>query len=236
MTIDFKGYAEQAIREAWEHGPPQPDESEPVCQTCGGAWYVRREIVQTDNDRQYHAVPCPSCNLPLEERLAKAGVTKGWATWNNTEATAEALAALAQLHAGVRWSVTLKGGYGIGKTHLAMACAESFVRDGKSAKVVNVPEFLGELRKAIDEQDDSIDLKRERFNLCDLLVLDDYGAERRSDWTTEQLYMVVDERYRRQAPLIVTTNVALTDKRVMSRLGPGLVEIKSADMRKVYER
>ncbi len=40
----------------------------------------------------------------------------------------------------------------------------------------------------------------------DLLVLDDMGAEKTSDWTKEILFNIIDYRYNEQLPMIVTTN------------------------------
>ena len=42
-----------------------------------------------------------------------------------------------------------------------------------------------------------------------LLIIDDFGIERETDYTLEQIYNIVDSRYRNQRPLIVTTNLAL---------------------------
>lgn len=57
-----------------------------------------------------------------------------------------------------------------------------------------------------------------------LLVIDDLGAEKASEWTQERLYSVIDERYSRRMPLIVTGNLPpskvadQTGERVASRL------------------
>ena len=96
--------------------------------------------------------------------------------------------------------------------------------------MVNVPDFLSALRKAIDEKDTSIDLRREGYQRVGLLVLDDLGAERTTEWTEEQLFQVIDARYRGKLPLVVTSNAAdgQIDPRVLSRLRPGEIVIKGA--------
>ena len=43
----------------------------------------------------------------------------------------------------------------------------------------------------------------------DLLILDDLGVERNTSYATEQMFQVVDRRYRSCKPLIVTTNLTL---------------------------
>ena len=42
-----------------------------------------------------------------------------------------------------------------------------------------------------------------------LLILDDYGAERTTDFALEIMYSIIDERYRAKKPMIVTTNLSL---------------------------
>lgn len=42
-----------------------------------------------------------------------------------------------------------------------------------------------------------------------LLILDDFGMERGTEYGLEQVYNVIDSRYRSQKPLIVTTNLTL---------------------------
>lgn len=43
----------------------------------------------------------------------------------------------------------------------------------------------------------------------DLLILDDLGVERNTSYAMEQMFQVVDRRYRSCKPLIVTTNLSL---------------------------
>lgn len=44
---------------------------------------------------------------------------------------------------------------------------------------------------------------------CDLLILDDFGMERQTDYAREQVFNLIDGRYLAQRPLIVTTNLSL---------------------------
>ena len=47
------------------------------------------------------------------------------------------------------------------------------------------------------------------LNAYDLLILDDLGAERGTEYALEQVFAVIDARYRSRKPLIVTTNLTL---------------------------
>ena len=49
------------------------------------------------------------------------------------------------------------------------------------------------------------------FAATPLLILDDFGMERGTEYGLEQVYSVIDSRYRSGKPLIVTTNLTLDD-------------------------
>lgn len=62
---------------------------------------------------------------------------------------------------------------------------------------------------------------------CDLLILDDFGMERRTDYAQEQVFSLIDGRYLARKPLIVTTNLSLqelkhpadmTEQRIFDRI------------------
>lgn len=44
-----------------------------------------------------------------------------------------------------------------------------------------------------------------------LLIIDDFGMERGTEYALEQIYNIVDSRYRSRKPLIVTTNLTLEE-------------------------
>ena len=44
-----------------------------------------------------------------------------------------------------------------------------------------------------------------------LLILDDFGMERQTEYALEQVFNIVDARYRSGQPLIVTTNLSLSE-------------------------
>ena len=46
---------------------------------------------------------------------------------------------------------------------------------------------------------------------CDLLIVDDFGMERRTDYAQEQVYGLINGRYLAKKPMIVTTNLSLND-------------------------
>lgn len=96
----------------------------------------------------------------------------------------------------------LYGGVGVGKTFYASCIANDIARVyGDTVKAISITTALNELRSANDPSGYISDLTS-----YDLLILDDFGAERQTDYINEQLYTITDERYKAQKPLIITSN------------------------------
>jgi DNA replication protein DnaC len=100
------------------------------------------------------------------------------------------------------------GAVGTGKTTLALLVAKAARDAGHSVAVYSMPLLFAELRNTFGE--DSEDTHLALFKrLCevDLLVLDDVGAERQTEWVLEQLYSLVNERWQDERSIVVTSNV-----------------------------
>jgi DNA replication protein DnaC len=100
------------------------------------------------------------------------------------------------------------GTVGTGKTTLALLVARGARDAGRSVAIYSVPLLLAEMRHTFgaDSTDTHLDLFR-RLVAVDLLVLDDLGAERQTEWVLEQLYSLVNERWQDQRSIVVTSNV-----------------------------
>lgn len=100
-------------------------------------------------------------------------------------------------------NLVLTGATGTGKTHAAVAAARVAFDEGAHVEFVPVVELLDRLRPG--GPDGVLD---DLFGV-DVLVLDDLGAERPTDWTLERLYAVVNRRWMEERPTIATTNLDL---------------------------
>lgn len=148
----------------------------------------------------------------------------------------------------------LTGPVGTGKTHAAwMAlirwCAETGTRPrGAEHQETSFPTRIGptvvftRMTDLLDDLRPGDDARR-RVRDCQearLLVLDDVGAEKASEWTQERLYSIIDHRYANCAPLIVTSNLPpgkladQTGERTASRLAEmcQVVPITGTDRRR----
>lgn len=114
-----------------------------------------------------------------------------------------------------------QGSYGSGKTHLAAAIANYRLEQGDSVLFMTVPDLLDHLRATFGPTSEiAYDDLFERVRNVPLLILDDLGAESPTPWAREKLFQLLNHRYMRRLPTVITTNVDLSrlDPRVRSRL------------------
>lgn len=104
----------------------------------------------------------------------------------------------------------LYGRPGLGKTHLAIACLK-LAAHGRGLRGVfyDTRELLRRIRQSYDPVSRTTESERDVVNAvvgADLLVLDDIGAERATEWVEEMLHLIVNARYNGRRPTIFTTN------------------------------
>ena len=99
----------------------------------------------------------------------------------------------------------LWGSVGTGKSYLAGCIANALMEKEISVRMTNFALILNDLAATFEGKNEYIS------NLCryPLLILDDFGMERGTEYGLEQVYHVIDSRYRSRKPLIVTTNLTL---------------------------
>ena len=119
----------------------------------------------------------------------------------------------------------LHGGVGVGKTFAAACIVNALIDKGRPCLMTNFSRILNTLW-GIDEKQAYID----SLNKFDLLVLDDLGIERQSEYVQEQVFNVVDSRYRAKLPLIVTTNLPLKELTSPESVGYGRIYDRLLEM------
>jgi DNA replication protein DnaC len=103
--------------------------------------------------------------------------------------------------------LVLTGPIGTGKTHQAYGALRRIAEAGpKRFEMIatTAPDMYGRLRPGGSEHGTEHELKR-LFRIP-LLLLDDLGTEKLSEWTEEATTRLVNERYNECLPLIITTN------------------------------
>ena len=104
----------------------------------------------------------------------------------------------------------LFGDVGTGKSFAAGCVANALLDQDVPVLMTNFPTILARLSGTFGE--DRADFLASLGDY-DLLIIDDLGAERNTDYAMEQMFSIVDSRYRSGKPLIVTTNLKLNELR-----------------------
>ena len=101
----------------------------------------------------------------------------------------------------------LWGGVGTGKSYFAGCIANALMEQEVAVRMTNFALILNDLTASYEGRNEYI----ARLCRAPLLILDDFGMERGTEYGLEQVYNVIDSRYRSRRPLIVTTNIPLQD-------------------------
>jgi DNA replication protein DnaC len=104
------------------------------------------------------------------------------------------------------------GTVGTGKTHLAAAITMYLLGQGQRVVFGTFGTLLAQLRHTYDGDGSERDVMR-RFMRCPLLVIDDLGKEKVTDWVEQTIYEIVNTRYEDCKSLVITTNLSLTELR-----------------------
>lgn len=102
----------------------------------------------------------------------------------------------------------LYGNVGTGKT-FAACCIGNYLMENL------IPVFGTSIVKILQSKfsmsSDHFDVLMSKINAADLLIIDDLGAERSTEYAVETVYNIIDCRYRVGKPMIVTTNLSLDE-------------------------
>ena len=102
----------------------------------------------------------------------------------------------------------LWGDVGTGKSFFAGCIANALLEKGIPVLMTNFSRILNSLTGMYsDDRNQFID----SLNKYSLLIIDDLGIERGTEFSLEQVFNVIDSRYRSKKPMIVTTNLTLDE-------------------------
>ena len=104
----------------------------------------------------------------------------------------------------------LYGNVGSGKTYIACCIANSIIIEySYSVRMKNFLQILNDLQAGGFTLDRNEYI--EQITNATLLILDDFGIERNTEYALEQIYNVINARYLKAKPTIITTNLNFKD-------------------------
>ena len=186
---------------------------------------------ETRTVTKYIAAPCPDCGrrgmsagASNEIRKRKAGIPKNMAErmrFTTLKDNPEMEHIVRHVQAWAKnptGGVILAGPTGRGKTHLAMAAACDIAEAGIDIVFVESRSMLESLRQGI--ADNAYHKIMSRLKTATVLVLDDFGSERMTDFSEDVFEGVLSHRYELELGFLVTTNLEPSDlsPRLASRM------------------
>jgi DNA replication protein DnaC len=196
-------------------------EGDPLFYTCYDAG-----IPQPDGSVTYRGLTrCFDCDQEEEHRIeltkgARETVArvipplfegKGFADFTVPPGDPHALSAMQAFRFQARAGRSLylwSQGSGCGKSHLAFALAQREIWAGRKVAAIEWTDFLGKLKASWTKRigaptEDQVEGALEGV---DVLILDDVGAGKMSEWAAEKLWGIVNARYIAQRQLVITSN------------------------------
>ncbi len=104
----------------------------------------------------------------------------------------------------------LWGEVGSGKSFIAACIANALLEQGIPVLMTNFSKILNQMGAMYSEERYQYIAS---FSNFPLLIIDDLGIERSTEYVLEQVYAVIDERYKSGLPLIITTNLTIAELR-----------------------
>ena len=113
---------------------------------------------------------------------------------------------------GERRGLLLQGPPGVGKTHLAAAALKKLIERGFGGRFFDYQTLLQRIRDGYNAAAGTSDREAYRTALdAEILVLDDLGAHRATDWVYDTVTAIITHRYNENLATIVTTNLAMPE-------------------------
>lgn len=194
---------------------------EPVCANCGGSGWR-----QVDKGG---VVAVERCECVLSERvgnlldraqippLYRQASFENFATLPDNPVTSRALQTAVTVAASYareypygtkKPGLMFIGDPGTGKTHLAVAVMKRLISRGFECVFFDYQNLLERIRSGYDPAAGSASRETYRTALeCEMLVLDDLGAHRVTDWVEDTVTSLITYRYNNNKPVIATTNL-----------------------------
>jgi DNA replication protein DnaC len=103
-------------------------------------------------------------------------------------------------------SLFITGNVGAGKTHLAASIANYLIENNQRVIFGTLINLLGEIKDSYKSNSETEGIIIDKYSRVPLLIIDDLGKEKPSEWVLEKLFTIINNRYERNLPVVITTN------------------------------
>lgn len=198
-----------------------------VCQPCTSFHTCPKDVkgyqIRLDTSHQFFEVEYVKCSKLIEyEKVANHYIIKNFpnnwvdnrlanVTANNYRAGLIKLST--DLLAGRINNLYIYGTTGLGKSHIAAAICNEFIDiNGGKIAFVNTHDLIEELRALVYDDKAAYTLKIKELENVDLLVFDDIGNEKITEWSKEEvIFGLIDTRLRNNKATVYTSSYSIGD-------------------------
>lgn len=113
------------------------------------------------------------------------------------------------IKSGGTGSLYLHGGIGVGKTYSIHALSKLLYVNGKNIEYYNIIELLNKIKSYFDKDNSQENIKLILQSSNSILILDDLGVEKVTDWTIETMYRLINYRNEEELQTIFISNLTL---------------------------
>jgi DNA replication protein DnaC len=193
--------------------PPADDNDSPSCARCDDTGW---KTVEGSDPRRVVRCECWHARTG-QQRLAGANIPRryrhctiaSFTAYNESlQRAASRARSIADAFPAVQKGLLLEGAPGVGKTHLAVAVLKHIVEvSGARGLFYDTRDLLRVIRSTYNPSTRTTELDvLGPVMTADLLVLDDLGAEKTSEWVEETMNLIVNTRYNERRLTIFTSN------------------------------
>lgn len=186
------------------------------CELCDDTGWKPVEAASGDGIRRVARCDCQREKV-IRDRIASANIPKryqhctiaNFTAYNESlEKAVDRARRVADAFPVVSKGLFLEGQPGVGKTHLAVAVLRQVVHaTGAFGLFYDTRDLLRVIRSTYDPSIRTTELEvLQPVMTADLLVLDDLGAEKTSEWVEETMHLIVNTRYNERRLTLFTSN------------------------------
>jgi len=197
---------------------------------------LREKVLRENKQHQINKIR-QACNVP--ENLLKS---KTFLNFRVNDGNKKAFDTFSVWEPTDTWGIMLQGNAGVGKSHLLYAFMNKCAEMQLAVFFMNCSDMFDMLKSGYT--DNSFEEKMDRLKDVEVLVLDDIGVEKPSEWIEEKLFQLLNHRITNKLPTFLSTNCSQKDlkarlhERITSRIKEAavVVTVDGSDMRnKIYE-
>ena len=196
------------------------DES-PICVHCGGSGYVGstmceclRELCRQEQKKDLTVLAAGRESFDqfrLDYYSADMDPRLGVSPRTVMEKTYQTCRRYAHSFTPKSGNLLFSGNTGLGKTFLSACIARTVADAGYSVVYESAGKLFTTLERARFEGSEDNRHAAEKYNICDLLIVDDLGTELPGQFVTAALYALINDRLLEAKPTIISTNLSTED-------------------------